>query len=315
MHHCKLSLIAITSLLSACMFDLDGDDNSDSSPAAGEVLINLTGYKYQPGDISILKYSTDVYFQGEFQSNDSYTLESRYSHVNEIPAEYGYQPTLLPPYLKIEEYKNDESAPQKVTFATLEASPQAFLVHYIDDGYFYHQDTRSYHRESNNDDPDTIKEAEKTIITEEVRLLNIDNANEVGSANTITQVSVKGVELFEYDDQQLNTVTADMNFKYTKDIYGYSAKSFQSETMYKSWIDQNTGTTLKVSGEGTMVIDRYPDRVYTLVASIDTLKDPRLEQKVSTLHSKQNTSVLPHTKLQLNHHAERIQHSLRTMGF
>jgi len=25
--------------------------------------------------------------------------------------------------------------------------------------------------------------------------------------------------------------------------------------------------------------------------------------------------VLPHTKLQLNHHAERIQHSLSTMGF
>jgi len=34
MHHCKLCFIS----LSACIFDLDGDEKSDSPPAAGEVL-------------------------------------------------------------------------------------------------------------------------------------------------------------------------------------------------------------------------------------------------------------------------------------
>ena len=307
----KLCFIALSAFLSACIFDLDGDDNSDSSPAAGEVLINLAGYDYQPGDISILRYSTDVYFQGEFQSNDSYTLESRYSHVNEIPAEYNYQPSSLPPYLKIEEYKNDEATPQKVTYATLERSPQAFLIHHIDEDYFYHQDTMNYNRESNNDDPDTIKEDERTIITKEMRLLDIDNANEVGSRTTINNVTVKGIESLEYENQQVNTVATDIHFKYTKNIYGYSAKSFQSEYAYQSWVDQNTGTTLKVVGEGTMVIDRYPNDIYTLISTIDTLKDPRLDQKVTALHATKNISAALHTKTQLNHHAERILHSIR----
>lgn len=298
MHHCKLSLIAITSLLSACMFDLNGDDNSDSSPANGELLVTTSPYVYQAGDASYQRNSITIHYDGDELVKDSYTTVETVSYVNEIPIDYGIIPPTSGPHIKLEYGRVGEGGVSRRSYALQEDYSPTLVRHHLQDNYYEVAGRGEFTRESNNDDSRILVAGERTSESRRSPYYDFYTGNEIGQYTSDSELTVIGPDNILFNSVRTPAIKVQIEVTSKSTIYGRSSKSWEQTLSVDSWIDADTGVVLLSKANGTARYMNWPDRIMDITSEVEVIIDPRLNEQETVKTEDQPTPLSANSVLQ-----------------
>lgn len=309
----KLCLIALASLLSACIFDLDGKDDSDSSPANGELLVTTTPYIYQPGDTTRQRNSITIHYDGDELVRESYTTVETVSYVNEIPIDYGIIPPTSGPHIRFEYGRVGESGISRRSYALRQDYSPTLVRHHLQDNYYEVAGRGEFNRESNNDDSLILVAGERTSENRRSPYYDIYTGNEIGQYTSESELAVIGPDTIVFKSVRTPAIKVHIEVTSKSTIYGRSSKSWQQTLSVDSWVDADTGVVLLSKATGTARYMNWPDRIMDITSEVEVINDPRLNGQETIKTEGQPTPLSVRSLTQPN--LKRINSTIQSLSF
>jgi len=268
--------------LSACVLDKSSskdedvvlDDKTSIQPIKelekdDKTLATVSEYVPQDGDQSVDLVSMGIYENNNLIAKDIYYSITNFSHVTELPNQFGYQHTEVGPYLRAEgssEYEDSSVKMSSVVYATLTPPYELLISHDVNDQRYstieFNQQTKTSSHEA---DDGFMTQGETLTYTGQKQLFDEFTGNQVGVESSITKVTALDLETINIYSGTYTAAKASYQTEVTSNIYNNLSDSWTQKLQGYIWFDINTGTQLKTSATGTFIRDDFPSRVLTTI--------------------------------------------------
>ena len=281
MHLLRLLPFALLALsLSACVSEKDSskgknavlEDKTSIQPIKElkkeeEPLPDDSVYVPEHGDEAINFTATELYKYDKSVNEDKLVHEDQYynvklfTHVPELPIQFGYQHTEVGPYLKTEHFKQhnqNTSERTSVQYSTLTPPHELLINHYLKSQIYSTVDF-------NKQTAITSQESDglTTRYTNEEKLFDEVTGNEIGFNYSKSKVTALNPESITIRSGTYDAVRTSIQSEFKSTINDSISNTWTEVSEGLMWFDINTGTVLKTTSTITATNVDYPDVVYT----------------------------------------------------
>lgn len=303
MQFLRFLLFAIITLsLSACIFEKDASKNEKSAledktsiqpikelkEEEEEPLATNSDYVPQDGHTAIMFNAMALYKNNELVLEDKYFNVKYYSHISELPIQFGYQHTEVGPYIKTEHFKRyseDQIERTSVQYSTLTPPDELLISHYLKRQIYstieFNQQTATSSQESNGF---------MTQYTNEEQLFDEYTGNSVGFSYSKSKITALNSEPLTIRSGTYDAVRASVQSEFKVIMNDSISNTWTEVSEGLMWFDINTGAVLKTTSTITATNVDYTDDIYTTrFYSEFVSSDEYPETTINMSSSKNNT--------------------------
>jgi len=317
-----LSFAIISLSLSACVTEKDSskdknavlEDKTSIQPIKElkkeeEPLPDDSVYVPEHGDTAVSFTTTALYKYDKSEHEDELVREDEYlnvklfSHVSELPIQFGYQHTEVGPYLKTEnfkQYNQNTSERTSVHYSTLTPPHELLINHYLKSQRYstveFNKQTAITSQESNG---------LTTRYTTEEKLFDEYTGNNVGISYSQTEVTALNPESITIRSGTYNAVRASVQSEFKSTINDSINNTWTEVSEGFMWFDINTGTVLKTISRKTATNVDYPDVVYTTYLVSEFVSSDKYTKETINMSPSENNKIMTHdysTRLTMDPH-------------
>lgn len=286
MQFLRFLLFSITTLsLSACI--LEKDSSKDENPALedkasiqpikelekeeddDEPLASNSDYVPKHGHTAIDLITKAIYENGDFLAEDKYLNVKYFTHIPELPNQFGYQHTEVGPYLKteyIKQYNRNTFERTSVQYSTLTTPNELLISHYLKSHIYSTIDFNQQTSTSSQESDGVMTQGEILTYTKKEPLFDEYTGNNVGISYSKSEITALNSESITIRSGTYDAAKAHFKTELKSTINDSTSNTWTDMIDGFIWLDINTGTVLKTTSTITTTNIDYPNTVYTTYA-------------------------------------------------